>query len=79
VVVPLDREVPGTVCVEDEVADRVTTEWLLAGLPAREREAVTLIDMEDKSWVEVERLMGTQDGTIARWRVQGLQRMRQVI
>lgn len=76
VVVPLDRDRPAGVDVEGVAVGRVLAGWLLAGLPVEEREVVSLIDVEDRPWAEVERVLGVPDGTVARRRVRGLQRMR---
>lgn len=77
--VELDRDYAAPSDVEAEVVGQVMVGWLLAAMPAVEREPIVLLDVEDRRWVEVESLLGVPDGTVARRRVRGLARARQVL
>jgi DNA-directed RNA polymerase specialized sigma24 family protein len=72
-------ELRGSDDVEAEVVAQLTTEWLLGHLPYAHRQAVELIDIADRPWVEVEATLGVPDGTIARRRVRGLERLRELV
>lgn len=74
--VPLERDKRAPVDVEADVLAQLTVDRLLARLPAREREAISLIDVEDRPWAEVEQAMGRPDGTIGGWRRRGLATLR---
>jgi RNA polymerase sigma-70 factor (ECF subfamily) len=63
--VPLgDRDVPWPQDAQAQVDTRLAVRQALAALPAEQREALILVDMEDLSVAEAAHLLGVPEGTI---------------